>query len=245
MGKYITSKTNEDRIKIIIASFEGRGASLKDIKKAMKGLLVESSIVYRLNDMLTAGQIYRNKRRYYLSYLDAKTSAYLFGKRALIDIFVKHNRQMNLFRGRISTGNIYQDFLLEFSNRIGAFVTFCILETLNPDNKVIQSSTTQYVDRDTIAKIFIRNCISHLMVFLLIKYRDAINNVVGESAYSLQQEKSILLKKKLYPETEDRQRQLFVLNQDVINKMLQEFAKIYPDIYKELDKEFKSLSKKR
>jgi hypothetical protein len=305
LGKYIRSKLNEGRIKIIIASFEGRGAALKDIKKGMKGLLVESNIVYRLNDMIAAGEIYRDKRRYFLSYLDAKTNAFIFGKRALIDIFVKNNRRMNLFDGRLSTGNTYQDFLLEFSNKIGAFITFCILQTLSPGNKIINSSTTEYVERDTVARIFIRNCLSHLFTFLLIKYRDAISNIVGFCPYILQKESSVLyggkneekkylqpgqeniIKKRVYlqqrqnakmwiqkrnrelgpdniqfrPEEYlssmnikhkaneiaseiidkkkcDRKRELYTLNQSAADQMFKEFSKIYPELYKQLTREF-------
>jgi hypothetical protein len=142
--------------------------------------------------------------------------------------FIKNNRRVFFS----------EQMLLEFSNRIGAFATFCILQTLNPDNKTIKSQVTDHVDRDTIARVWLRNCMSHFFTFLLIKYRDAINNVVGQSPYRLQPEKSILSKKKVYPEVEKRERQLYILNQDTIDKMLKEFEKVYPDIYKELVKEF-------
>jgi hypothetical protein len=134
-----------------------------------------------------------------------------FDKRALLNLFVRNNKR----------AFYSEQMLLEFSNRVGAFITFCILQTLNPSNKLIIPTTTKYpMARNQAAEQWLNNCINHMVIFLLIKYRNAISNITGGDSRS------------------GKGQQRFLLGQNVMNKMLKSFDNIYPNIYKELTKEF-------
>jgi hypothetical protein len=70
----------------------------------------------------------------------------------------------------------------------------------------------------------------------LIKCRDAICNVVTGSSNSSN--------KRQLQQQQQQQQLRFMLDQNVIDKMLKAFQEIYPEIHKQLTKEFAALTAK-
>jgi hypothetical protein len=213
---------------MLLADYGKTGARLKDIWPRI-GLIKANTKKHHLDKLVKERKVLHPEfgDKYYINYnkLDSVIYGYFFGKRALLNLFVKNNRR-----------TFYSEqMLLEFSNMVGAFITFCILQTLNPSNKLIIPTTTKYpMARNQAAEQWLNNCVSHIVIFLLIKYRDAICNVVTASNSS----------NKRQLQQQQQQQLRFMLDQNVINKMLKSFREIYPEIHKQLTREFAALTAK-
>jgi hypothetical protein len=219
----------DTKIMMLLADCGRAGARLKDIWPRI-GLTKANTKKHHLDKLVKEGKVLHPELggKYYINYnkLDSVIYGYLFGKRALLNLFVKNNRRV-----------FYSEqMLLECSNGIGAFITFCILQTLNPSNKMIIPTTTKYpMARNQAAEQWLNNCVSHIAIFLLIKYRDAICTVVSASNSS---------NKRQLQQKQQQQQLRFMLDQNVIDKMLKSFREIYPEIHKQLTREFAALTAK-
>jgi hypothetical protein len=127
----------DTKIMMLLADCGKAGARLKDIWPRI-GLTKANTKKHHLDKLVKERKILHPEfgGKYYINYnkLDSVIYGYLFGKRALLNLFVKNNRR----------AFYSEQMLLEFSNRVGAFITFCILQTLNPFNKLIIPTTTKY-----------------------------------------------------------------------------------------------------
>jgi hypothetical protein len=64
--------------------------------------------------------------------------------------------------------------LFEFSNKIGAFITYVLIQAMNPRNEDIIRSEEKDLDRDALVQEWTKNAILTIVPFLLGAFKDAI-----------------------------------------------------------------------
>jgi predicted transcriptional regulator len=86
-----------------------------------------------------------------------------------------------------------EHFIFEFSNLIGAFLTFVLIQATNPKNNQIISSK-ENVERDELIQDWIKSAVSSIIPDLVGEFRDSIYQAMGK--YQLYYEKTRLMKRK-------------------------------------------------
>jgi hypothetical protein len=73
-----------------------------------------------------------------------------------------------------STEDSLEKALFEFSNKIGAFITYVLIQAMNPRNNHIIRSEERDLDRDALVQEWTKNAIMTIVPFLLGAFKDAI-----------------------------------------------------------------------
>ncbi len=116
--------------------------------------------------------------------------------------------------------------MFEFVNGLGAYITYVLIQAMNPENKYLQD--LKYVKRDTIVPYWVKISIDAVIKNLLSKFKDSIrmelNSLVGDDDdpfgpfidYGMG-----------LPE--------FQLKKEVIDELLQAYSRLYPRMFSELE----------
>jgi hypothetical protein len=117
-------------------------------------------------------------------YQNALLTASFFGEVAISKLF---NAQ-NYIVPKENTYNTYSDHftlnftedsslertLFEFSNKIGAFITYVLIHAMNPRNEHIIKSDEKDLDKDALVQEWTKNAIFSIIPFLLREFKEAI-----------------------------------------------------------------------
>lgn len=121
--------------------------------------------------------------------------------------------------------------LFEFSNKIGAFVTYVLIHAMNPRNKHLIKSDEKDLDQDALVQEWTKDTILSIIPFLLRDFKDAIfgelNSIVP----------SDLDPKKIPGVYEDYflEKPFFQLKSETVAELGQKFEALYPLVNIQLD----------
>lgn len=128
----------------------------------------------------------------------------------------------SLYKPMFTTEDEIEQTLFEFSNRVGAFITYALIQAMNPENNKMLLSTR---GQDEIVKKWAQNSISRILPFLVKNFNDFVYIAIGQ-----------------YPRGYDEQVKFmdksprFVLDGSTISKLLTAFRRLYPRLGYEFDK---------
>jgi hypothetical protein len=61
--------------------------------------------------------------------------------------------------------------IFEFSSKIGAFITYILIQAMNPENEYIIKSDEKDLDRDALVQEWTKNAVSSIIPFLLSRFK--------------------------------------------------------------------------
>ena len=112
--------------------------------------------------------------------------------------------------------------LFEFSNRIGAFITYALIQAMNPDNNKMSLSARE---QDEIVKGWAHNSISRILPFLVKNFNDFVYRAKDQYPSSYDEQVKFMNK-----------RPKFVLAKPATDELLTAFRRLYPRLGYEFDK---------
>jgi predicted transcriptional regulator len=117
--------------------------------------------------------------------------------------------------------DILEHDLFEFSNLIGGYITYMLIQAMNPDNMEGISSSK---NKEALAHRWIVASISPILPFLLSRFKDVVYKAYGQ-----------------YPKTKKEQadyqkRPRYVLEGEIIHELISVFTHLYPQLSFELEK---------
>ena len=119
--------------------------------------------------------------------------------------------------------------LFEFSNRIGAFITYALIQAMNPDNNKTSLSTR---GQDEIVKKWAQNSISRILPFLVKNFNDFAYRAIDQYPHGYEEQVKFMEKSPR-----------FILDKLIISRLLTAFGKLYPRLSYEFDKMVMNLPK--
>jgi hypothetical protein len=129
---------------------------------------------------------------------------------------------ITLYEPKFANGKEIERALFEFSNRIGAFITYALIQTMNPDNNKMSLSARE---QDEIVKKWAQNSISRILPFLVRNFNDLVYRAKGQYPSSYDEQVKFMDK-----------RPKFVLVKPAIDQLLSAFRRLYPRLGYEFDK---------
>ena len=81
----------------------------------------------------------------------------------------------SLYKPMFTNKDEIEHALFEFSNRVGAFITYALIQAMNPDNNKMSLSTK---GQDEIVKKWAQNSISRILPFLVKNFNDFVYRIV-------------------------------------------------------------------
>jgi Winged helix-turn-helix DNA-binding len=129
--------------------------------------------------------------------------------------------------------------LFEFSNKIGAFITYILIQAMNPKNEHTINSKEKDIDKDALVQEWIEIAISSIIRFLPQQFKDSIGcDLVVNSFFPLD-----LDRKKIEDRIADYilKRPQFHLNDNFVYELSQAFKELYPLIKYQLDEVLEKL----
>jgi hypothetical protein len=251
LQNYLTEKENEVYETIRVYGITG-GISHNEL--ATKVSLHRSNLRKYTNKLMEKGLIRRGKGlqgKYFPTeepYKDHLFNAFMLGHD--FDFNLLKKEEDLVLTDKILVAPEYRDFtgyrryyepkfaktdrverkLFEISNRIGAYVTFILIQAMNPDN---HNNTIPSVEADKAAEEWVRTAISQILSSSLLNYfRDSIYKATNRYpiGYKAQSE---------YFEQHPR----FRLDRDILDQILPAFNDIYPLLGLELEETMKVLPK--
>jgi hypothetical protein len=116
-------------------------------------------------------------------YQDALLTASLFGELAILRLLnvgnyvvPKENASTysDYFSLKFTEDSGLERALFEFSNKIGAFIIYVLIQAMNPRNGYIIKSEEKDLDRDALVQEWVKNAILSIIPLLLVKFKDTI-----------------------------------------------------------------------
>jgi hypothetical protein len=115
-----------------------------------------------------------------------------------------------------------EETLFEFSNRVGAFITYALIQAMNPDNNKMSLSARV---QDEIVKKWAQNSISRILPFLVKDFNDFAYRAIGQYPRGYDEQVKFMKKSPR-----------FVLDKSIISRLLTAFRRLYPRLGYEFDK---------
>jgi hypothetical protein len=143
------------------------------------------------------------------------------------------------FKTKFNGSSELEHFLFEFSNRVGGFVTYILIQAMNPANN-IAGNTKDNVEKDFDVQRWVSDAISIMQESLLriFKKGASISLVnVGIKDNSFDMNSPEYFEKVAYDWIRYYlQRPFYILNESIISELTTAFSKLYPDLNYELEK---------
>jgi hypothetical protein len=128
----------------------------------------------------------------------------------------------SLYRPIFTTEDGIEQALFEFSNRLGAFITYTLIQAMNPENNKMSLSGR---GQDEIVKKWAQNSISRILPFLVKNFNEFVYIAIGQYPHGYDEQVKFMDKSPR-----------FVLDRPTISKMLTAFERLYPRLGYEFDK---------
>lgn len=131
--------------------------------------------------------------------------------------------------------------LFDFSNKVGAIITYILIQSMNPENKIIGNATNDE-EKDLNIERWINDAISSLGYVLLPLFKERIRIPLTSLQDSLVDGNvsSICERAGLEFLADIRNRPQYILKQKWISELMGAFSNSYPNITRELEKISKS-----
>jgi predicted transcriptional regulator len=140
------------------------------------------------------------------------------------------------FLRNIVTDNTLEDALFRFSNKIGAIITYFLIQSMNPANKIM-GNTKNDEEKDLNVRRWIDDAISSLQPVLLRLFKELIGSFVT-SLYDdvINSDGSVNYDRVgLNVLSYDYDRPLYTLKEKFISELMSGFSKSYPSITNRLE----------
>jgi hypothetical protein len=112
--------------------------------------------------------------------------------------------------------------LFEFSNRVGAFITYALIQAMNPENNKMTLSTR---GQDEIVMKWAQNSVSRILPFLVKNFNDFVYMATGQYPHGYEEHVKFMDKSPR-----------FVLDNPTIRRLLTAFDRLYPRLGYEFSK---------
>jgi hypothetical protein len=135
-----------------------------------------------------------------------------------------------LYEPKFTEQHKLEHTLFEFSNRIGAFITFVLIQSMNPDN-FSGTNLESPKERDLMAKEWVNKAVLVVLPFIIRQFRDSVHKGINK-----------------YPRTWEEQKRYFnkspkfKMEKEIIDDLTRSFTRIYPLVSFEFKKIFQNLS---
>ena len=127
-----------------------------------------------------------------------------------------------LYRPMFTTEDKVERTLFEFSNRVGAFITYTLIQAMSPENNKMSLSTR---GQDEIVKKWVQNSISRILPFLAKNFNEFVFRAIDQYPHGYDEYVTFMEKS---PK--------FVLDESTINRLSIAFGRLYPRLGYEFDK---------
>jgi hypothetical protein len=128
----------------------------------------------------------------------------------------------SLYKPMFTSEDGIERALFEFSNRIGAFILYALIQAMNPDNNKMSLSAR---GQDEIVKKWAENSISCILPFLVKDFNDFVYWAIGQYPRGTDERVKFMNKSPR-----------FVLDKSIISRLLTAFGRLYPRLRYEFDK---------
>jgi hypothetical protein len=141
------------------------------------------------------------------------------------------------FSLKFNEGSGLERALFEFSSKIGAFITYVLIQAMNPKNEYMIKSEEKDLDKDVLVQEWAKNAILSIIPFLLAKFKGAVFSDLDSI------KPSDLDPKKIDDVIGDYflKRPFFQLKSDAIAELDQKIGALYPLVKYRLDEILKGL----
>jgi hypothetical protein len=129
---------------------------------------------------------------------------------------------ISLYKPMFTTEDEIERALFEFSNRVGAFITYALIQAMNPENNKMSLSTR---GQDEIVKKWAQNSISRILPFLVKNFNDFVYRAIGQYTHGYDEQVRFMDKSPR-----------FVLDESTISRLLTASGRLYPRLGYEFDK---------
>jgi hypothetical protein len=133
----------------------------------------------------------------------------------------------SLYKPMFTSEDQVEHALFEFSNRIGAFITYALIQAMNPDNNKMSLSTR---GQDEVVKKWAQNSISRMLPFLVKEFNEVAYRAVGQYPWGYDERKKFMEKRPRY-----------VLDRPTTIRLLTAFGRLYPRLGYKFDKMIRKL----
>jgi hypothetical protein len=212
MSKEFVAIGTRNQIKRILADYGKTGAFPREINARLPR--------HRANGYKQLKELQRSREvtkrpdgRFVLTKFDYATAPYIIGKHAFHKTFNRNQMVLPYIeqflsesleqrqKGKLNQETYLAMMLFEFSSRIGALLTYFILDSLNTSNKYIQQSIRKNPIKDKLVnpdiaarKQWVYDSIEHMLGYLILRYKDMF---VKPNRYGINE--AIKIYAKLYP----------------------------------------------
>jgi predicted transcriptional regulator len=124
-----------------------------------------------------------------------------------------------LFEPKFSQNNNIEKILFEFSNQIGAFITYLMIYCMNPDNKNNNTTNFSREESDRITQKMFQTAMNQITPYLIIRFRDFLNNMSNIDPTKDNNK---------IRDIHSKESSKYYLQKDIVIKLLESFVRIYP-----------------
>jgi predicted transcriptional regulator len=235
-----TTRKTEDKIMEIITINRENGIAHQKLAQIIR--INRKNLVKYMGRLIARGLVVRGsglQGKYYPAtkeHRETSISAEILGEVLASTFLLDNDRNVKSPFFRRSEQEI-ENALFRFSNKVGAIITYLLIQSMNPFNK-ISGVTKNSVESDLNVETWIDDVITTLRPALLqsIKehigpYLETLSQGVVNSDGSINYKKDIgAFAKYLYG------RPHYQLRYTIISELMMAFSKLYPDLSKELER---------
>ena len=139
------------------------------------------------------------------------------------------NKNTTCFQHKFRPKDVIEEALFLFSNRIGAYVTYLLINGMDPDNKFLESASEK--ERDWLSQEWINNALSPAIISrLLWQFNDLIYSSVDAN--------------RTRGKGNDTSRHHHIFTSSITKRVYRKFARVYPSINERLVKITNDLTQK-
>jgi hypothetical protein len=234
------TRRTEDRIMELITVNRKNGIAHQELARIIR--IDRKNLRKYMSRLIARGLVLRGsglQGKYYPAvkeYRETSISAEILGSALASTVLEKNNPRIKSPLFRRSEQEI-ENALFEFSNKVGAIITYLLIQSMNPLNK-ISGNTKNSVEKDLNVETWIDDVISSLRFALLPSIKEHVGIYLESlSEDSINSDGSINYKKDalaylkyLYG------RPRYELSNTIISELMMAFSTLYPNLSKELER---------
>ena len=234
------TRRTEDKIMEIITINRKNGIAHQELARIVR--INRKNLRKHMSRLVARGWVVRRpglQGKYYLGtkeHRETSVSAETLGEEIVARILADNDFSIKSPFFRRSEQEI-ENALFGFSNKVGATITYLLIQSMNPLNK-ISGNTKNSVERDLNVETWIDDVISSLRPALLPSIKEHVDRYLeGLNEGSTNSDGSINYKKAMLASAKslfDRPR--YELSNTIISELMMAFSALYPNLSKELER---------
>ena len=238
MARYVEQHTRELIIRFI-AMLGPKGIAKKDLLQLMTPC--DQSTIFRITKKLEKDRVIKIERRgqrtsYFIvqanKEVNASIGAAILSRVAIPKIFDGYRQVLEKF----TPIDYLEQTLFDFSNSIGAFITYVLLQSMNPYNKLLFTKYNTRNKQEKLVREWIHNAISAVFISRsLLELKRMLYRTLRDHQY---------LSNSFKVDVNFTLTNPIIKNKDIATKINKAYGRLYPQIYTNLENILTNLPKK-